>query len=187
MFLRNHTDPGTEDDALVAQVRDGRSAAMGQLWNRYAHLLFGVAMKYLKEPEAAKDEVLGLFAELPVLLRRHEVKAFRPWVHTVMRNRCLMVLRKAGTPNLPIEQVQLEGEAPDEAAILHEADLQALEQAILKLPEGQAVCIRLFYLERKSYRQVADRTGLPLEHVRSHLQNGRRNLCNILQGHGTLQ
>jgi RNA polymerase sigma-70 factor (ECF subfamily) len=71
--------------------------------------------------------------------------------------------------------------------LLKEASLQALEAAIKALPEGQQVCIQQFYLERNSYRQVAQRTGMPVEQVRSHLQNGRRNLRHILTGHGTKQ
>ncbi|MBP9161030.1 MAG: hypothetical protein KBF49_09290, partial [Flavobacteriales bacterium] len=96
MFLRNNTAAHLTDEELAVQLRAGGRSALGVLWDRYAHLLFGVAKKYLKDVEASKDAVMGLFEELPALLGKHEVKSFRPWVHTVMRNRCLMALRKAG-------------------------------------------------------------------------------------------
>lgn len=182
MFLRNNRTTSLPDEELADQLRAGRQAALGVLWDRYAHLLFGVAMKYLKDVDAAKDAVMGLFAELPALLAKHEVKAFRPWVHTVMRNRCLMVLRKQ-PQQAPLDPAQLPQEDPTDDAVLREASLQALEDAIIQLPEGQQTCIRLFHLERNSYQQVAARTGLAVEQVRSNLQNGRRNLRIILQGH----
>src|SRR5690606_4555299 len=97
-----------------------------------AHLLFGVAMKYLKDADAAKDAVLGLFAELPALLAKHEVKTFRPWIHTVMRNRCLMALRKQ-PQQAPLDPVQLPQEDPADDTVLREASLQALEDAITQL------------------------------------------------------
>ena len=140
-------------------------------------------MNYLKDVEASKDAVMGLFEELPALLGKHEVKSFRPWVHAVMRNRCLMVLRKAD-PQVRIDPALIEQEDVGDEAILHEASLQELEAAITRLPEGQEACIRLFYLERKNYQQVAERTGYPLQQVRSHLQNGRRNLRIALERHG---
>ncbi len=182
MFLRNKTTAPLSDEELVAKLRAGDRSALGVLWDRYAHLLFGVAMKYLKNIDPSKDMVMGLFAELPTLLGRHEVEKFRPWVHTVMRNRCLMTLRKHD-PQVPLEVEPAQEEANDEAS-LHEASLQALETAISQLPAGQAGCIRMFYLERNSYEQVAERTGLPVGQVRSNLQNGRRNLRIILERHG---
>jgi RNA polymerase sigma-70 factor (ECF subfamily) len=183
MFLRHDASDRLNDEDLVQRLRGGHGSSLGVLWDRYAQLLFGVAMKYLKNIEASKDAVMELFAELPALLTKHEVKSFRPWVHTVMRNRCLMIRRKTD-PHASIDPAWLEQEAADDDAALHEASLQALEAAIGKLPEGQEQCIRLFYLERNSYQQVAQRTGIPVEHVRSHLQNGRRNLRNLLDHHG---
>lgn len=184
MFLRNKTAPSLPDEELAARLRAGDRSSLGVLWDRYAHLLFGVAMKYLKDAEVAKDVVMGLFAELPALLGKHEVQTFRPWVHTVMRNRCLMLLRQTD-PQVRLDPATMEQEEEGDEAALHEAMLQELEAAIDRLPEGQNICIRLFYLERNSYQQVAERTGYPLEQVRSHLQNGRRNLRISLERHGT--
>ena len=126
---------------------------------------------------------MTLFAELPGLLGQHEVKAFRPWIHTVMRNRCLMALRKKN-PRVQLDPEGLPQDNPSDERELHEASLQALEAAIHELAQGQQACIRSFYLERNSYVQVAAQTGFSLEQVRSHLQNGRRNLRMILQRHG---
>jgi RNA polymerase sigma-70 factor (ECF subfamily) len=154
---------------------------LGDLWDRYAHLLYGVGMKYLKDPERSKDEVVELFAGLKELVTKHPVQRFRPWVHAVMRNRCLQVLRntRPSTP-LPAELLHEPEDNSDDAA-LHEASLQQLEQAIARLNAEQQRCIRLFHLERRSYQQVAAATGLPVDQVRSHLQNGRRNLRLLLQ------
>ncbi|MBS1546230.1 MAG: sigma-70 family RNA polymerase sigma factor [Bacteroidetes bacterium] len=182
MFLRRIPTQQPSDEALAASLRAGDRSAAGLLWDRYAHLLFGVAMKYLKNPEQAKDLVMELFADLPALSGRHEVKAFRPWIHTVVRNRCLMVLRKHD-PHAVLDPQRIPAELQETDA-LDEGSLQALEAAIGRLPEAQQQCIRLFHLERQSYRQVAARTGFTGEQVRSHLQNGRRNLRNMLDPHG---
>lgn len=183
MFLRNKTAPNLTDEELVARLRAGDRSSLGVLWDRYAHLLFGVAMKYLKDVEGSKDAVMGIFAELPALIAKHEVEKFRPWVHAVMRNRCLMLLRKAD-PQVRMDPALIEQKGQSDEGGLHEASLQEVEAAIARLPEGQEICIRLFYLEKNSYQQVAERTGYPIEKVRSHLQNGRRNLRISLERHG---
>lgn len=184
MFLRRSHIERASDEDLVTLLRNGDQASLGYLWDRYAHLLFGVGMKYLKDNERSKDVVVELFADLPDLLKKHSVQRFRPWLHAVTRNRCLLALRnERPTTALPDDLLRTTEQEDLESAILHEAELQQLEQAIDQLGEGQRICIRLFYLERHSYQHVADVTGSSVEQVRSHLQNGRRNLRLILERH----
>lgn len=185
MFLRRKAIDPLPDEDLVSRIRSGNGSSLGVLWDRYAHLLYGVGMKYLKDPEHSKDIVMELFTALPAMLLKHDVKAFRPWVHAVMRNRCLMALRSADrtTPFTDMLADDLVEDATETA--LHEATLQQLEHAIGALKDGQQECIRLFYLDRLSYQEISDRTGLGLEQVRSHLQNGRRNLRLQLEHHGS--
>jgi RNA polymerase sigma factor (sigma-70 family) len=185
MFLRRKpVRASASDEDLVLLLRQGDQAALGDLWDRYAHLLYGVGMKYLKDPEASKDQVVELFGTLPGLVQRHTVAHFRSWVHTVMRNRCLQVLRR---PRAATERdaVMLSDEESTGEALLREASLQQLEQAIDQLNDAQRTCIRLFHLDQNSYQQVADQTSFTIEQVRSHLQNGRRNLRLILFRHAT--
>ncbi|MFT6278588.1 MAG: RNA polymerase sigma-70 factor (ECF subfamily), partial [Flavobacteriales bacterium] len=54
------------------------------------------------------------------------------------------------------------------------------ENAIDQLNPEQQKCIRLFYLEQKSYKEVADLTGYDMKKVKSFLQNGKRNLQLLL-------
>ncbi len=185
MFLRRKDISQVGDEELIAAIRKGDRNSMGGLWDRYAHLLFGVGMKYMKNSEIARDLVVEIFTDLPNMLRKHEVARFRPWVHTVMRNRCLMELRNR-KPTGPLSEMAplIADESAAQEAALHEYTLQQLEQAVAQLDHGQRTCITLFYLEQNSYRQVSETTGLPLETVRSNIQNGRRNLRIILQKHG---
>jgi RNA polymerase sigma-70 factor (ECF subfamily) len=182
MFLWKRSISRTSDEDLVLLLRKGHQSALGELWDRYAHLLFGVGMKYLKDTERSKDEVVELFATLPDLVKKHAVQRFRPWVHTVMRNRCLLALRNAKpTASLPEELVHATDPRTEEEAVLHEATLQQLEHAIGQLNDDQQRCIRLFHLERNNYQQVSEQLGISVEQVRSHLQNGRRNLRHMIQ------
>ncbi len=182
MLLRRKPDVSSTDEELVLALRGGRQSALGMLWDRYAHLLYGVGMKYLKDPDRSKDQVVELFASLPGLLRKHQVERFRPWVHTVMRNRCLLALRSE-KPSARFDEAVEPVAEPFGEAELREASLQELEAAIDQLNAQQRACIRIFHLERNSYQQTAQRTGLSVEQVRSHLQNGRRNLRIILTRH----
>jgi RNA polymerase sigma-70 factor (ECF subfamily) len=179
IFLRRRRPVDQTDEALVAALRSGHQPALAALWDRYALLLYGVAMKYLKDSERCKDLVTELFVDLPALLTKHHVERLRPWLHSVVRNRCLMLLRSQ-RPSAELHDSAAPEDTLDDA-VLREQDLQRLEQAITQLNAEQAQCIRLFHLDQLSYQQCSERTGFSVEQVRSHLQNGRRNLKLLLQ------
>ncbi len=51
-----------------------------------------------------------------------------------------------------------------------------MHDCIEQLNEDQKQVVQLFYLQNKCYKEIADTTGLDTGKVRSHIQNGRRNL-----------
>jgi RNA polymerase sigma-70 factor (ECF subfamily) len=159
--------------------------------------VLAICRRYLRDEDDAKDSVMQLFEKLVVSLRRHEVDNFPAWLHTTARNHCLVLLRarqRAGpdsgsalvlhfpdaagmesavAAHLPVDD-------PDEAALIEER-LQALELALAELPPAQRRCLELFYLEKQCYRTIATITGFELGLVKSHLQNGKRNLKRYLE------
>jgi RNA polymerase sigma-70 factor (ECF subfamily) len=44
------------------------------------------------------------------------------------------------------------------------------------LSEEQRICIELFYLKERSYKEIAELTGHQFNEVKSYIQNGKRNL-----------
>jgi RNA polymerase sigma-70 factor (ECF subfamily) len=61
-------------------------------------------------------------------------------------------------------------------AMEKEEQLDQMEKCMELLPVDQKESVRLFYLEQKSYKEIADLTGNEWNRVRSLIQNGRRNM-----------
>lgn len=57
-----------------------------------------------------------------------------------------------------------------------ERQISIMEQAIELLNSDQKQCIQLFYLKNKSYNEIIEITGFSNNEVKSHIQNGKRNL-----------
>jgi RNA polymerase sigma factor (sigma-70 family) len=172
------------DKELVERYRYSYDTAyIGVLFERYTPLLFGVCMKYLENEERSKDAVMEVFEKVLTDLRRHDVEEFRPWIYTVAKNHCLMGIRKEKTTDARQEEYARFASAiveMDEIVHLNGAedpinDAQ-LYAAIGNLKDDQQLCVRLFYFEKKSYEQIQEMTGLSFKEVKSHLQNGKRNL-----------
>ncbi|MCF8373660.1 MAG: sigma-70 family RNA polymerase sigma factor [Bacteroidales bacterium] len=171
-----------DDLVLVQCYRDsGDSDYVGELFERYHHLVFGVCLKYLNNREEAKDAALQVFEKLMSDLHKHEVHNFSSWLHSVTRNHCLMILRKKSRHyqhelgyNTEMHIVPKDDDL--EAIKIKEVQLNLLEEAIQNLNEEQRQCIELFFLNEKCYKEIEDITGYTNKQVKSYIQNGKRNL-----------
>ncbi|MDF1548855.1 MAG: sigma-70 family RNA polymerase sigma factor [Bacteroidales bacterium] len=67
---------------------------VGELYKRYTRFVFLVSMKYLKNEERCQDAVMQIFEKLFTDFHKHQIEKFKPWLHTVTRNHCLILLRK---------------------------------------------------------------------------------------------
>jgi RNA polymerase sigma factor (sigma-70 family) len=183
---QNYLNPITEkpflDDADLVQLyrKSGDVQHLGTLFKRYSGLILGVCMKYLKHHAESEDAVMEIFEKLHLDLKRVEIDYFRGWLYTVARNHCLMKLRKAGLDVEFPEDLPPIAATEDEFDIEKEASLQQLEQALPHLKEEQKLCVELFYLQEKSYKEVALETGFTLNEVKTHIQNGKLNLKKLM-------
>ncbi len=174
------------DEELVKHYAStGNKQVLGILFKRHSLLCFTVCMKYLKDEMAAEDAVMQVFEKLMTDLRKHEVQNFRSWLHSVCRNYCLMELRKPQLfAALQTNTEESEDRFVESSSLVHPIDdkhqleekLQTMEQVLNELNAAQANCLRLFYLEGKSYEDISKQLSLTLNEVKSHIQNGKRNL-----------
>lgn len=154
---------------------------VGILYERYGHLVFGLALNYLKNRDEAEDLTSHVFEHLFQKLQKHSVQHFKSWLYTLSRNECLMILRKQKYAE-DVNTLIIEAE-PGNGYEEKEVRLGLLEEKIALLKNDQQQCVRLFYLEEKSYQQVSDELNLPLNKVKSAIQNGKRNLKILLEQH----
>src|SRR5688572_2695982 len=179
-FLKNISTHSLPDKELVGLYKQsGDLSVLGELYQRYMELVYGVCLKYFKDPEPAKDGVMQIFEELVLKLKKHEVENFRGWLHQVAKNHCLMQLRtpkNLKTVEFKTDLMQNEENVHLNGVLEKEENFKKLEYCIGTLTSDQQVAIRLFYLEEKCYNEIVEITGQEWNQVRSFIQNGRRNL-----------
>lgn len=168
------------DEELIRKfLHDRNNEWLGILLPRYSLLLFGVCMKYLQNEEDAKDCVQQIFLKVINEIHRHDVQNFKSWIYMVAKNASLMRLRGqknfklTWNENLVVKDDDMERRQAHQDK---EQLLNRLQQNILKLKPEQQTCINYFYLQKKSYAEIAALTGFSISQVKSYLQNGKRNL-----------
>ncbi len=191
-FRRNKIKSLLSDEDLIRHYQQTNEVAIiGELYQRYTHLVYGMCIKYLKDEEDSKDAVMQIFEKLLQALKNQEVQKFQNWLHVLVRNYCLMELRSKKVNlkrTLPLEESenhQLESANYFTNAESEETEkkLSHLEAGMHQIPEEQRICVEMFYLEKKCYQEIAAKTGYDLNKVKSYIQNGKRNLKIYLEKH----
>ena len=183
MTTQNYND--TDDNELLQNFyKDHDNKWLGILLPRYTLLLLGICMKYLKNEEDAKDCVQQVFVKIIYELHKYKVEYFKSWIYMIAKNHCLMKLRDKGklTAELNERMISLPDETEEKISLLEkDVLLNKMMQAIKQLNPEQRECINLFYLQKKSYAEIAEITSFTLLQVKSHIQNGKRNLRLMIE------
>lgn len=184
-MIKNKNIKSLSDEELVILYQKKENQKyIGELYNRYAHLVYGVCLKYLKNVEESQDTLMQVFEKLMHTLKKHKVENFKPWLYQLSRNECLMKLRKSKNDITKLPDTQ-EWESDYELRLTEklekEIEYENLEKAIQELKPKQKECIELFYLKKMSYQQIENQTNYSVKEVKSAIQNGKRNLKLILE------
>lgn len=178
------------DEELILLFREsGNQEIIGTLFRRYTHLVLGFCIRYLRDRELARDTSMGVFESLFSSLKKYEVTHFKSWLFTVVRSHCAQALRNhkksplfiPWEENLMREVMEIDRFSYHNDVEETEDQIRELYLAVGELSPGQHQCVVLFYLEGKSYSEIAEATGYSMNEVKSFIQNGKRNLKNRLE------
>jgi len=156
-------------------------------------LVYGLCMKYLKNREDSQDAVMQIFEVLINDVPRFEIRNFKSWLYGVSRNHCLMKIRKDHGEKNRREKISAEM-FMESAEVVHlfadneDEEIQLKLKACLgKLKDDQRRSVELFYYEHRCYKEIADILKSDENKVKSHIQNGKRNLRICLESNSVIK
>lgn len=162
---------------------------IGKILEHYSLILFGVAMRYMKNPEQAKDIVQQVYLIALEKMPTTKIKNIGGWLYIVTKNEALQKLDQLKKETPLVELVQYENVANqgvDQAKIIDKKET-VLWEAINSLNEDQKFCVVHFFIKNWSYQQIEDTGKYSMKEVKSNIQNGKRNLKIKLGDHPLFQ
>ncbi|WP_055568951.1 RNA polymerase sigma factor [Streptomyces atriruber] len=176
--------PPRDDGLLAVRAAEGDDEAFEKLVRRHAPGLLRLATRLLGSRTEAEDAVQESFVsawrKVPEFRRDAQ---FGTWMHRIVTNRCLNVLR-ARRPALDLGEVP-EPQAPEhEASPVRVAEAHAAVADLGKAMEGlspeQRVCWVLRELNGLPYDSIAETVGISPEAVRGRVFRARRHLTEAM-------
>ena len=171
-----------EDASLLAELQSGNQPAMATLYDRYARLVYSVALRVLREPAAAEDVLQEVFMQL--WRNPDSFTAARGslggWLAVVARNRSIDVLRRRRTAtsidNLPLVAP---GNLADEAE--RNTLMQRARAIIQQLPREQRKTLEMAFFDGLTHSEIAEMTGDPLGTVKTRIRTALLSVRKAFQ------
>jgi len=177
--------PLLSDDEIVRRFRETRdNSCFAELFTRHRQRVYFACRGFFPDGALAEDAAQETFLRAYQNMHGFQGGDFSRWLMRIARNVCIDQWRKR-RPESRIEDLDAaSGEKPGAARL----DAYELELAVRKLWEemknlspDQQRCLEL-KIEGYSYEETVAHTGLSIEAVKSHLQNGRRMLWLKMEG-----
>jgi RNA polymerase sigma factor (sigma-70 family) len=171
------------DEALLALASRADESALGELYDRYGRVAYGLALRVVRDRALAEDAVQEAFLAVWRSAGSFLAEQGKPstWILTLVHRRAVDLVRREERRRAePLENVaQPTGEATDEEAWLR-AQRQVVQEALRKLPHDQREAIELAYYGGFTQSELAERLGQPLGTIKSRMFTGLRRLRELL-------
>ncbi len=163
-----------DDEALVRRFKATRDPAwFAELFSRHRRQIYYSCRRVLDDSSAAEDITHDTFVRAFMRIDQYEEDCFLNWLKVIARHFCLNHLMSAIVRSeLTGLDEKINEEPPGVQDFLNtSADVA---DVMRQLPVQQRLCLKLFYWEGYSYREIASITRYSDDQVRSNIQNGKR-------------
>ena len=180
-------EPAADDGQLVAQFQQGQPSVFNQLVQHYHPRIYQLVLRYVKDPEDARDVTQEAFLKTYQGLCDFKGNSqFYTWLYRIAVNLCIDFLRRDAkrklmtdqTPwdELPMRDMADPHATPPSKAVENQELRSQIHEAILQLSPKQREVFMLRYYDGFSQKEIAQAVGSSLGTVKAHIFHAARNV-----------
>lgn len=171
------------EDCIIKSAQRGNKEDFRRIVEYYQNIVFAVCFNVLKDYYEAENAAQETFLQVYNSLHTYEFKGFKTWISRIALNKSIDIRRKIQRGNnynvvslndnldLDINEGRL-----IEDEIIKNEDAKRIKELCLKLPDTYGTIINKYYIQSKSYAQIAKEEGISIKTVESRLYRGRKKL-----------
>lgn len=171
---------------LLQRVSARDEAALSELYDRYARLLFGLINRTLRDRAEAEDILQEVFLAVWTRAESYDARLGPPvaWLVGMARHRAIDRLRSRNVRARAVElvahrEVEKTADNPEQAASRSERG-ERVRRALEPLPTEQRILLEHAYYEGLTHSELAARFALPLGTVKTRVRTGILSLRESL-------
>jgi RNA polymerase sigma-70 factor (ECF subfamily) len=173
----------SEDQWIISQIIAGKTELFRYLVNRYEKAVYAMGISFFRNASDAADFTQDVFLKVFKSLASFEKRSrFSTWLYKVAYTTAVnKVQRTKEYQSLADEDSAIDAGTP-EREIMRNALRAAVREAVAGLPERYRLCIDLFFFYDRSYQEIEEITGYPVNTVKSHVLRAKKLLRTKLEG-----
>jgi len=193
LFSTQQANP-PDDEELIRSIMEGKSNALGELYDRYGRLVYSLAFQVVGDSGTAEEVSQEVFLQIWHKAGTYQAQQGKvvTWLSSVARHKAIDSLRRKGA-RPEGHQVEFENEEEsdlvDPIGVEEQVELSqrslAIRRAISHLPLDQKKALAMAYFKGMTHQEVADATGEPLGTVKTRIRLGMLKLRQLLEGENT--
>ncbi len=170
----------------ISQIREFRSSgnknALAEVYNKYIHLVYGLGLKYFQNRGKAQQLIIDVFKMLVDQAKNSDIANVRNWIYMCAKDLCF---KQADEDSISTEQ---KNDWNNEKKILEnnrlrinpiDSDLStnySLRNCVDNLYQPQKNCVKMFYFQSKSYREIAQKLDITENEVKQNISSAKQIL-----------
>ena len=174
------------DAILCAALKQGSADALATIYDRHAGLVYGIALKALKDAQAAEDLTQDIFLSLAKNLSYNPKRGtLRTYLAVLTRSRAIDRLRAKGTSTRAVNRLKRShAQAPVDNQPLEQASQKetskTVKTALAQLSIEEQQVLQMMYFEGRTQAAIAQTMKIPLGTVKTRSRRGLLKMRKIL-------
>jgi RNA polymerase sigma factor (sigma-70 family) len=168
-----------QDEAVIKQILEGKTDAFRTIIDRYYGYLYRVVYAVLHHPKDGEDVTQEALIKIYVSLPSYQFQGFKTWMTRIAVNTAIDYKRKNDRRQEKITDIEhsllevASEEEPIEVVLLRKEQGAMLARYLSEMPEGYRDVVVAFYMDRKTYQEIAEDQQMELKTVESKLYRAR--------------
>jgi RNA polymerase sigma-70 factor, ECF subfamily len=171
------------DEALVALVARSDEVALGELYDRFGRVAYGLARRILRDDALAEDAVQEGFLAVWRSAGRFmpERSKASTWLLTLVHRRAVDLVRREERRRAEaLDEREHAADAASDEAVWLRYERERVQAALARLPDQQREAIELAYYGGFTQSELSERLGQPLGTIKSRMFTGLGRLRELL-------
>ncbi len=163
-----------DEESLIKRIAAGEKEFFGELMLRHQDFIFNVVKNYVRFEEEARDITQDVFLKAYENIEKFRGDSkFSSWLYRIAYNLSINWSERVKGRETQLDDGFAETIPEEASAADEEFDrqlvLSRIKEIIEEIPVKYKVVIKLYYFEEKSYQEIADSLGIPINTVKIQL------------------
>ncbi|HME32798.1 MAG TPA: sigma-70 family RNA polymerase sigma factor [Terriglobales bacterium] len=162
---------------LIARLRAGDQQAMSELYDRYAKVVYAVALRVMQDAAAAEDVLQDIFLQLWRNPDAFDASrgSLAAWLSVIARHRSIDRLRKR-RPETDIEECVITSGPDLRGETERTLVVEKVRGALAEMNPNQRTALELAFFQGLTHAEIAEKTGEPLGTIKTRIRSGLQQL-----------